>query len=159
MQSRNFCQKTPSHMPLRDDSTTLREAVQLLKRSSVQVAKNIVLAGVGSLHLLDETPSTSGSGTNFLNQSEDPGTRCSLKQSTMSKNTAVMLRSHKAAMIVRRTHFYVMSHRPALLLLPIPAGITRRRRHKLCHMLCSLIRSVREATVLRPFQHPVQHDQ
>ena len=41
----------------------------------MQVAKNIVLAGVGSLHLLDDTPSSSGSDTNFLNQSDDPSVR------------------------------------------------------------------------------------
>ena len=41
----------------------------------MQVAKNIVLAGVGSLHLLDDTPSSSGCATNFLNQTEEASIR------------------------------------------------------------------------------------
>ena len=41
----------------------------------LQVAKNIVLAGVGVLHLMDDTPSTQGAASNFLNTPADPSSR------------------------------------------------------------------------------------
>ena len=44
----------------------------------MQVAKNIVLAGVGCLHLMDDTPSSAGPPTNFLNSPVDPNIRSAI---------------------------------------------------------------------------------